>query len=368
MIRRIGAIVRKEFRHIARDWQTLAIVLMMPVVMMFLYGYALTMDISDVPVLVVDPSPSPQSARLISSIDQSSLFSVKGTLRSAPDPEELFKIYHVKAIFRLHPDFTKDLFNGGKGAPIQVLIDGSDPNTGTILKNSVEPMLMGAVFEIMKLEQPPVITVQSKVLYNPQQKSALYFVPGLMAIILLMISALLTSLAITREKELGTMEQLLVSPLHPKEIILGKIIPYIFLAAADGVLILLVGRIAFGVHIAGSLILLAAASLIYIFTSLSIGLLISTIASTQQQSMMIVLPATMLPTIILSGFIFPLTSFPFFLRALSQVIPATYYLEILRGIILKGVGLTVLWQSMLILTAIGILLVGISVRKFKVRL
>lgn len=368
MFKRITAIVRKEFHHISRDWQTLIIVLIMPVIMMFLYGYALTMDLKDLPVLIVDPSPSRETTNIVKAIDETELFCVAGTIHSSDNPVELFKRLHVKAIFRFKPDFASDLHNGGNSAPIQVLIDGSDPNTGTILRNTIEPLLMNIVLEILNIEQPTVVSVQPRILYNPEQKSALYFVPGLMAVILLMISAMLTSLAITREKELGTLEQLLVSPLRPPEIIIGKIIPYLILAALDGILILLVGGVAFDIEVAGDLWFLALSSSIYLFTALAMGLLISTIASTQQQAMMMVLPASMLPTIILSGFIFPLSSLPLFLQAISSIVPATYYLQIIRGIILKGVGLSVLWQPTVILMSIGLFLVILSIKKFRVKL
>jgi ABC-2 type transport system permease protein len=228
--------------------------------------------------------------------------------------------------------------------------------------------VLKATLDVLNIKQPTIVTVEGRILYNQEQKSALYFVPGLMAIILLMISALLTALAITREKELGTLEQLLVSPLRPAEIVLGKIIPYIALAGVDGTLIMLVGYAAFGVRVAGSILFLAAASVVYIFTSLAIGLLVSTVAKKQQQAMLIVLPATILPTIILSGFIFPLTSLPPFLRCISYLVPATYYLQIIRGVILKGVGLGVLWPPIAVLGAMGIFLVAVSVKKFRVRL
>jgi ABC-2 type transport system permease protein len=368
MIKRITAIVRKEFHHIIRDWQTLMIVLLMPVIMMFLYGYALTMDLSEVKCLVIDPLHSVETRSITKSIDATTLFNLIGNASVTDNPEELFRKYHVKAIFRFSPEFSSQLRNGGKNASIQVLIDGSDPNIGTILKNAVEPMLLSMTMKQLGIKQPDIVKIDTRILYNPQQKSALYFVPGLMAIIILMISALLTSLAITREKELGTMEQLLVSPLRPGEIIIGKIIPYIALAAFAGFFILLIGRIVFGVTISGSIPLLIMATLLYIFTALSIGLLLSTIASNQQQAMMMVLPITMLPTIILSGFIFPLASLPLFLRCLSYIVPATYFLEIIRAIILKGIGIYILWKPILILTSIGIFLVVISIKKFKVRL
>jgi ABC-2 type transport system permease protein len=210
--------------------------------------------------------------------------------------------------------------------------------------------------------------MEKSVLYNPESKSALFFAPGLMAVILLMISALLTSLTLTREKETGTIEQLLVSPLRPAEIIVGKIIPYLLIAATDGIIIMLIGHFVFGVHCAGSYTLLVALSLLYIIVALSIGLVFSTVASTQQQAMMMVLPATMLPTIILSGFIFPLASLPPALRMVSSIVPATWYLEIIRGIVLKGIGISGLHQPVAVLGAMAVVLIAMAIRRFREQL
>ncbi len=366
-LRRLLAISRKEIRHILRDWQTLAVVLVMPVMMMFLYGYALNADAKDIPVMIEAPDLGPEVRTLIDKIDASQMFKVAGVIPVVDDAGELFKLYGIHALFRFPPGFSADLRRSG-GAHAQVLIDGSDPNIGTMIRNAAEPMLLGATLQVMNIRQPKVLDLRSLVLYNPDQRSALFFVPGLMALILLMISALLTSIAITREKELGTMGQMLVSPLRPLEIIAGKIIPYIFLATLDGLLILVVGYLAFGVRIAGNPWLLGACSLVYVFTALSIGLMISTIAKRQQHAMFIALGATLMPTVLLSGFIFPVASMPIFLRTVSQVIPATYFLEIVRGIILKGVGLDVLWKPVAILAGEGALLTAISLRKFKVKL
>lgn len=365
--KRLLTISLKEIRHILRDWQTLAVVLVMPVMMMFLYGYALNADAKDIAVMIELPSPTPEGRAVADKIDASQLFKVVGVVSAADDPAELFKLHGIHALFRFPPGFSRDLRRPG-GARVQVLVDGSDPNLGTLIRNAAEPMLLGATLRVLGVEQPKVLDVRSLVLYNPEQRSALFFVPGLMAIILLMISALLTSVAIAREKELGTMGQLLVSPLQPLEIIVGKIIPYIFLSAMDGLLILLVGRLAFGVRIAGNPLLLAACSLVYIFTALSIGLLISTIAKRQQHAMFMALGATLMPSVLLSGFIFPVASMPRQLQIVSSIIPATYFLEIVRGIILKGVGIHVLWRPVGILALEGVVLMAISIRKFKVKL
>jgi drug efflux transport system permease protein len=364
---RLSAISRKEVRHIFRDWQTLVVVLVMPVMMMFLYGYALNADAREIPVLVEMPTPSPETRSVADKIDASSLFAVQGTVAAAADPAELFRLHGIKALFRFPPGFARDVRRPG-GARVQVLVDGSDPNLGTIIRNAAEPLLLGSTLEVLGVEPPKVLDLRTLILYNPEQRSALFFVPGLMAVILLMISALLTSVAIAREKELGTMGQLLVSPLRPLEIIVGKIIPYFFLAAIDGFLIMAVGRLAFNVRIAGNPWLLGVCSLAYIFTALSIGLLISTLARRQQHAMFIAIGATMMPTVLLSGFIFPVASMPLPLQIISRIIPATYFLEIVRGIILKGVGLRELWTPLAVLLGQGTLLMGIAIAKFKVKL
>jgi ABC-2 type transport system permease protein len=368
MSKRLFAIIRKEFHHIMRDWQTLIIVLAMPIVMMFLYGYALDVTIKDVPVIVEDPSPSVQSRTLINAIDKSELFAVDRVVRVASDPRELFKGRRIKAIFRFPSDFAHNLSTESKPATVQVLIDGSDQNTGTIIRNAVEPFLRKAILDMMHKKMPSAVVTHQTILYNPQQKSALFFVPGLMAMILMMISALLTALAITREKELGTMEQLLVTPLSPLEIIIGKLVPYVVLATIDGLLIMLVGALIFGVRIQGSALFLACASLIYIVVALAFGLLISTITRKQEHALLIVMPLTMLPTMLLSGFIFPLASLPLWLQAIASIVPATYFLQVIRGVILKGIGIVELWKPLSVLCVMAFVLMVVSIKKFKVRL
>jgi ABC-2 type transport system permease protein len=251
---------------------------------------------------------------------------------------------------------------------VQAVIDGSDPNVGTLLRNATEPLLRRAALEMLRIEEPRLLELRPRVLYNEEQKSSLFFIPGLMALLLILISTLLTSLTLTREKERGTLEQLLVSPLHPLEIIAGKIVPYFFLALLDGIIILIVGYAAFGVRVSGSLLLLAFASLIYIAAALSLGIFFSTVAKNQQQAMFMSLPITLLPTMLLSGFIFPISSMPLFLKWISCAIPATYYLKIIRGVILKGVGWADLYGSIAVLCGMSLFLLALSVRKFRVKL
>lgn len=364
-LRRTVSVARKEGRHILRDPQTLAIVLLMPVVMMFLYGYALDSEITEVPIAVEDPAPTTVSRSIAAMLDASTLFAVTGRPVAVADPRAYFRNTRVKAIVRLKPDFGRALESGAEPPRVQVLIDGSDPNTGTILRNAFEPAIRAASLRARGEAVPTTVEVHRHVLYNPDQKSALYFVPGLVAIILAMICALLTSITLTRERELGTLSQLLISPLRPHEIVIGKIVPYVFLAGADALLILVIGRLAFGVRIAGDILFLSGAVLIYIFVSLSLGLLLSTIATKQIHAMMASIAATVMPSVVLSGFVFPIRSIPVPIRYLSYAIPATYFLEIIRGVILKGVGLAVLWEPLLVLACFGVVLVVVSVNRFR---
>jgi ABC-2 type transport system permease protein len=363
-LRRIGAVMRKEQWHIVRDRQTLVIILLMPLAMMFLYGYALTLDLRDVPVVVENPSASQFGATLARHIDATTMFALSALEPGVGDAGQYMARTGAKAIVRLPITIDADMHDGGTPAPIAVLIDGSDANSGTIIRNSLGALIQTVALDYLAIKPPEPVTLTLRVLYNPQQKSSFYFVPGLMAIILIMISALLTSLTITREKESGTLEQLLVSPLRPVEILLGKIIPYSLLAAADGVLVLLVGWLFFGVVVQGSIALLTLSSVVYIVTSLALGLIFSTAAKTQQQAMLMVLPATLLPSIVLSGFIFPLRSMPLPLQVLAHGVPATYYLQIIRAIILKGVGVEAVWLPLTILVVAGLIFMSLSVKLF----
>jgi ABC-2 type transport system permease protein len=364
-IKRIAAIIKKESRHILRDPQTLFIVLMMPVIMMFIYGYALKADFREMRVAVVDPCQSADTRHIISSIDATTLFSVVLVTTDGSDVEALFKTNRIKGLVRFPADFSSALRRKGAAPEVQVLADGSDGNAGTVARSALENIIQTETLRILGIKRPTIISVHGDFLYNPRQESAFFFVPGLMVIILIMISVLLTSITITRERELGTLSQLLISPLRPPEIILGKLVPYIFLAALDAVLIVFMGNVVFGVRVAGSLLFLAGATFVYIITSLAIGVLISSIAKRQQHAMILALLVTLMPSILLSGFVFPVSSMPLPLQFVSAVIPATYFLTIVRGIMLKGIGLSILWQPLAVLSGMGLLFIIISIKKFK---
>jgi ABC-2 type transport system permease protein len=364
-IARASAVMRKEALHIIRDPQTLFIVIVMPAIMMFIFGYAFTADMRDVRVAVEDLCRSGESRAVTESIDATDMFSVVAVEGPISDPRGYFKNRRVKAIIRIPANFALEIRRQSGGATVQVLIDGSDSNLGNIIRNATEAAILDPVLKVLKITKPEPVIVHQSVLYNPQQKSAFFFVPGLMVLILSMMSALLTSVALVREKEMGTMAQLVVSPLRPAEILAGKLVPYMFLAAVDGAMVLLIGRLAFGVTICGSVLLLASVSLLYVIVMLSFGLLISSITSRQLHAMFAAIIVTMLPIIMLTGYVFPVDSMPIVLQWLSAVIPATYFLKIVRAIILKGTGLDMLWQPIAILALQAVILIGASIKRFR---
>jgi ABC-2 type transport system permease protein len=367
-INRAMAVMRKETFHILRDPQTLSIVVLMPVVMMFVYGYALTTDVREVAIAIEDLSRSSESGTIAQSLNASTLFKVVGIEGAVSDPKAYFREHRVKALVRIPPDLAATIRSRGRSATIQVLVDGSDPNLASIIRNASEAAIVDPLLRTLHIEKPELVAIRQHVLYNPQQKSAFYFVPGLMVLILTMMSAMLTSIALVREKELGTLGQLIVSPLRGWEIVVGKIVPYMLVAAIDGALVLLVGRWAFSVRVSGSVVLLAAVSALYIFVSLSIGLLLSSLTNKQLHAMIGAVVITLMPTVILTGFIFPVASMPIPLQVISRLLPATYFLRVVRGIILKGVGLSMLWQPIVVLAAQGLILITIAVRKFRMAL
>ncbi len=364
MIRTL-AVMRKELLHILRDPQTLFIVLMMPAVMMFLYGYALDAEVDEIAIAIEDPAGTALTRHIIAGLDAGPLFRVIARERVIGDPNDYFRTSRVKAIIRFEANFTEKTIQEGTTGAVQALVDGSDPNTGTIIRNAVRPAVMNQIAAFLNQPPPDPVAIRQTVLYNPQQHSALFFVPGLMVIILTMISALLTSITLTREKEHGTLSQLRISPLRSHEIILGKLLPYVGLAGLDGILVLLIGRIVFSVSIAGNAAFLAVASVIYIILCLGIGLFISTIAPRQIHAMLGAIIVTLMPSVVLTGFVFPVSSMPHALRIVSKLIPATHYLTIVRGVMLKGVGLGRLWAPLVVISLISLALLTVSIRKFR---
>lgn len=329
----LAVVARKELRHVWRDGQTLMIILSLPLVMMFLFGYALKSEIEDARVVVIDPAPSDASRALVASLEASRQFSVAAVVSSGV-AEELVEVHRARGVLQLPVDLADP--RGEAPRAFGVLLDGSDPATATTLRAALPAFLRSHLSEREGTPRVELVELSTRHLFNPDQESALFFVPGLMATLLAMIGTLLTSVAIVREKELGTMTNLRLSDLGAAEIVVGKLAPYFLIAASTGVFILLVGRVAFGVQVVGSLALLAACTSLYLVVALAMGLLVSTLVSRQQHAMLAALGITMMPTILLSGFVFARSSLPPPLWGLSCAVPATWYLQIVRGIILKG--------------------------------
>lgn len=367
-MKRFKGFLIKEFKHIFRDYRTLLILFGMPVAQIMLFGFAITNEIKDANIAIFDQSHDYVTKELTSKILSSGYFKLKENVNSQQEIEEAFKRGEIKEVIIFEPEFSERLEREGI-ASVQILADASDPNLASQLINYTSSIIndyrQGLISESAL---PPSITTEVKMMYNPGLKSVYLFVPGLMAIILLLVSALMTSISITKEKEMGTMEVLLVSPLKPFQIIIGKVIPYLILAVMDMSIILLLAKFVFDVPINGSLFLLVAESILFVITALSLGILISTISENQQTAMMISLGVLMLPTIMLSGFIFPIDNMPVPLQVISNVIPARWYVIIIKGIMLKGVSFAYIQLETAILAGMTLFFMLLSIKKFKVRL
>ncbi len=364
--RRVAAIARKEVLHILYDFRTLFILFLMPVVQLVMFGYALNMEIQQVELAVADQSSSPASRQLVARFRGSTFFRLIPCEGGTAQLETLFATGQARAALVIPADFARRLEREPE-TPVQVLVDAADANAATLIRNYCQQVLQEYDQE-RGVRPPSPFEVRPAILFNPDLRSSFFFVPGVMAMILVMISALLTSVAITREKESGTLEQLLVSPVRPWEIVVGKVVPYMALAFLDAALILGVGLLLFAVPFEGSLPLLVALTLLYVLTALSLGLLISTRAGTQQVAMMAALTATLLPTVMLSGLIFPIASMPQPLQYVSALVPARYFLLIVRGVLLKGSSLEQLLSPTLALAAMTLVLLAVAVRRFSAKL
>jgi len=367
-MKRFIGFVKKEFYHIFRDSRSLFILFGMPVVQILLFGFAITNEINNVDIAILDHSKDANTQEIINKISASKYFSINQLITNEKDIEAVFKKGKVKAVLTFEKDFSKNLIKENK-ATVQIIADATDPNTANTISNYVNAILQNYQQGLNKNTQISFqIVSQTRMVYNPELKSVFMFVPGVMTIILMLVSAMMTSISITREKELGTMEILLVSPLKPIQVIVGKVVPYIFLSVINATVIILLGLFVFNMPVQGSMFLLGLESVLFIITALALGILISTISATQQTAMMISLMGLMLPVILLSGFIFPISSMPMPLQIISNIIPANWFIIIIKGIMLKGVGLQYLWKETLILFGMTLFFIALSVKKYKIRL
>ncbi|QCE42509.1 ABC transporter permease [Psychroserpens sp. NJDZ02] len=367
-MKRFIGFIKKEFYHIFRDKRSLFILFGMPIAQIMLFGFAITNEINNVEIAVLDHSKDATTTEIINKISASKYFSISQFINKESDIETIFKKGKVKAVLNFEKGFSKNLIKDHK-ATIQIITDATDPNTANTVSNYVNAILQQYQKELNKdIAITYQIVPQTRMVYNPELKSVYMFVPGVMTIILMLVSAMMTSISITREKELGTMEILLVSPIKPIQVIIGKVFPYIFLSIINATVIVLLSIFIFKMPVQGSLFLLGFESVLFIITALALGILISTISATQQTAMMISLMGLMLPVILLSGFIFPISSMPLPLQIISNIIPAKWFIIIIKGIMLKGVGLQYLWKETLILIGMTIFYIGLSVKKYKIRL
>ena len=368
-MKRFLGFVKKEFLHIFRDYRTLIILFGIPVAQILIFGFAVSTDIKNAGVAFLDLSKDEITQKLTDKIISSGFFKKTETLLNYSDIDLIFKTGKTKAVIVFEENFGSKLIKEGK-ASINIIADGSDPNVATLVTNYTMAIISDYNRELNKPAVNSSIMIQPevKMFYNPELKSHFMFVPGVITLILILICALMTSVTITREKEFGTMEVLLVSPLKPVQIILGKVTPYFLLSFINVILILIMSWLVFGLPVKGSITLLLLESMLYILMSLSLGILISTVSKTMQQAIFISFIGLMLPTILLSGFIFPIENMPKIYDYVSAVLPPRYFIIIIKSIMIKGTGILFVWKETLILLLMTILFIGISVRKFKVRL
>lgn len=361
------ALVRKEVHHIVRDRRTLVILLLLPLIQLLLFGFAIRTSIEDVRLVVVDPRPDHVTLRIRARLASSPTFTTVAVLAEPAELDGLFTRGEAQQALVFEPGFAARLARDGS-ADVLLVADATDPNSSTTMQAYLTSVLQEAERELGGAAGGIRIVPEVRMRFNPTLESAHLFVPGLLALILTIISALMTSVSITREKETGTMEVLLVSPLRPWHIVAGKVVPYFGLSFINVVTALAAARLVFGVPIRGSLVLLLAECLLFIVTSLALGVVISTRASSQRVAMQAALIGLMMPTTLLSGFIFPLASMPGWLETISHVVPARWFLVIAKGIMLKGVGLAYLWQETLVLFGTTLILLGVSARRFSLHL
>jgi ABC-2 type transport system permease protein len=362
----LRSFVLKEFRHILRDRQTLAILLALPVAQLTLFGFALRTDVRDIRLAYVAEAPDHETAALRTRFARNGRFTLVPVAPTAAALDAAFRADRVDVALVLAPGFAARL-RDGRPVRLEVIADASDPNIGSTMQAHVVAVL--AAWERERgAPDGVVLEPRIRMLYNPTLESVNLFVPGLISLILTIVTALMTAISLSREKERGTMEVLLVSPLHPWQIVLGKVAPYLLLAFVNVLSVLAAAWLVFGVPFRGSLLTLLAGSTLYALVGLALGVLIAAATRSQLAAMLVALMGTMMPSTLLSGMIFPIPSMPAPLQVLSHLVPARWFIEISRGVMLKGAGWAELWPQFGILTLMFALLIALSIRRFSVRL
>jgi ABC-2 type transport system permease protein len=371
-LRRLKAVAKKEFLHVLRDPRSLMMGIGMPMMLLFLFGYALTMDVDRVPLAVWDQAGTHESREFISRFSGSRYFDLRVRSDSYTGIETAIDRREALIALVIPPDFSR-LLSQGAPAPVQTILDGSDPNTATIALGYAEATAQSysrqvAVAQQLRkgpLPRVPTLELKPRVWFNTDMVSRNFIFPGLIAVVMMIMAAILTSLSMAREWETGTMEQLVATPLTAGELILGKLAPYFVIGVLDLGLCIGVGEFVFDVPLRGSLWLLAPLALIFLFSALSFGLLLSIITKSQLLASQLAIVTTVLPAFLLSGFIFPIENMPLPIQTVTRIITARYFVTILRGIYLKDVGLAVLWPQALFLVLFSVVVMTVAVRKFR---
>lgn len=362
--------VRKEFIHMFRDVRTLMILFGLPIVLVMLLGFALTNEIKDARIVVCDYAHDESSRQITHLLAANTNFIVEESLLSHAEIDRAFQSGRVKLAVVFPPGFRDQLLHT-KHAQIQIISDASDPNTADLLTGYVESVVRGYASSLQAERAPavpPPIDIDVRALYNPELRAAVNFVPGVIAFVLMLISVLMTSVSIVREKEYGTMEVLLVSPISPMLLILAKLVPYLVLSLVNLAMILILSVTVLGVPVAGSVPLLVGESLLFILTALSLGLLISGAARTQQAAILTSLIGLMVPTMLFTGFVFPIENMPMPLQAVANVVPSRWFYVIVKNVMIKGAGFGAIWRETLILAAMTLALLFAGYKKFNLRL
>ncbi|MBL7818103.1 MAG: ABC transporter permease [Saprospiraceae bacterium] len=362
------SLVKKEFYHILRDPRSMFVLFGMPIAQILIFGFALSNEVKDTRIAILDNSKDADTEGVIHKLEASRYFDIERNLTTLDDIEAAFKTGKIKMAVVFQSNFRDNLLHTGK-AQVQLIADASDPNTATTVVNYATAIIADYQLQINKtLKLPLSIGIETRMMYNPQMKGEYNFVPGVMAMILMLISAMMTSVAIVREKELGTMEILLVSPMKPLWLVISKMIPYLTLSIVNFGVIVLLSVYVLGLPVRGSVGLLFLVSVIYILCSLALGLMISSVAHSQQVALMISLIGLMMPTILFSGFMFPIENLPLPMQVLSNIVPAKWYFIIVKDIMIKGLDFNSILKEVGILVGMTVFLLAISLKKFKVRL
>ena len=381
MWRRIREIVRKEILQTLREPRMRILLFLPPIIQLIIFGYAVNLDVENSPIAWMDQDRTPESRELLSEFEGSRHFRVTQIPRREDEVQELLDRAEVQAVIRVFPGFGRDIRRGER-TYVQILVDGTDSNSASIVSNSATQVVARYAARIQGEQRKvqlmasrtnpaslkvPLLSVQSRIWFNVDLRSQNYYVPGVIVNIIALVTLMLTAMAIVREKEIGTMEQLMVTPIRPIELMLGKTLPFAAIGLLEVVLVTSAALLIFKIPFRGSFVLLLGCAAAFLLSSLGAGLLISTVSTTQQQAMMASFFFFM-PAFMLSGFAFPIHSMPLAVQYLTYLNPVRYFMEIVRGIFLKGIGLTVLWPQVMALLVIGTALIGLSVLRFHKRL